>query len=237
MEPVIGNGGVIFPPDNKYFEIIADICHKNDMYLIVDEAQCFPGRLGTWFASQAYDIPADILVLGKGLGGGMPIGAMLPRDEILKRAKTGPHGTLKNDQIYFSGTFSRDPLIAAAATAVIEYIDKNNLVERAAKSGKYIQDRLKKLQQKYEVIGDVRGMGFSFGVEFVKDRKTKEPFPSFVAKLTERALKKGVYMHTGGVGQVLKIRPPLTIPKKQIDKIISVIEESIKEGVRGIKRK
>ena len=227
LEPIQGQAGHIGPPSKEYFEIINKIAHRHDLFVIVDEVQTAPARTGEWFASQLFDIPADIITVGKGFGGGVPIGAVLVKEHVLKEAQTGFWGNTERQDILFSGTHSMDPFNAAAAIAVIDYVQKNNLVGRARRLGSLIKSELLALSKKSENIGEIRGWGLYVGVEFVKDRKTKRPFSDGVARLVRYALEQGVYFATGGEGNVLKIKPPLTIDENQVEKIIDVIKEGV----------
>jgi len=220
-----------FPPSNEYFQILGEICKKHDMYLIVDEAQFGGvGRLGgEWFATQLFDIPTDILTTGKGIGNGVPIGVVIAKDEILNRAGTGICGRSKNRKLIFWATHLYDPLIAAAGVAVIKYIKEKNLLGRTQKIGKYIIDQLRQIQKESKIIGRVDGRGFYIGIELVKDKETKEPFLEAVDEFLCFALKRGVLFSAGKRTNIVGIRPPLTIERKNVDKIINLVADGVKE--------
>lgn len=219
------------PPSNKYFQILGKICKKHDMYLIVDEAQFGGvGRLGgEWFATQLFDIPTDILTTGKGIGNGVPIGVTIAKDEILNRAGTGISGKSKNSKVVFWTTHLYDPLLAAAGVAVIKYIKEKNLVNRTKKMGDYIINQLRQIQKESKIMGRVDGRGLYIGIELVKDKETKNPFPEAVDKFWRFALKKGVLFPARKRTNIIGIRPPLTIERKNVDKIINVVADGVKE--------
>jgi len=225
MEP-IQQANFSFPPSKEYFQIIGKICKAHGIYLIVDEAHYGGvGRLGTWFASQLYDIPADIICTGKGIGNGLPIGVTILNEEIFKKGKD--KSTIYTTHVY-------DPLLAAAGIAVIRYIKKNNLLLRAEKLGKHMIEEITKIQKESKIIGRVAGRGLYIGLEFVKDKETKEPFSEGLKKFHSFAFQKGVFFPPERETNLLGIRPPLTIENKDVDKIINVISDGIKEVERGM---
>jgi 4-aminobutyrate aminotransferase/(S)-3-amino-2-methylpropionate transaminase len=230
MEPIQGFGGHITPPSKEYFKIISQICREHELLFIVDEVQNGIGKTGAWFATGLYDIPADIIVLGKGLGGGLPIGDVLLSDETVERLKRNYVGGRKQTDKIFYGTHTMDPIIAAAAIAVLEYIEQNNLIERSKQLGEYLTKTLLEIQQESRIIGDIRGPGLYVGVEFVKDRESKESYVEGMQKFLEFAWEHGVIFQAGGENYcVLKIKPPLTIEEKNLDKILEVVRDGVKE--------
>jgi len=227
MEPV-QQATFSFPPSNEYFKILGRICKDHDMYFIVDEAQYGGvGRLGEWFASQLFEIPSDIIVVGKGIGNGVPIGVVITSDEIVERAGIYADEKMCKTVIYTTHQF--DPLVAAAGKAVIEYIEQNNLVSRAKQLGEYMLRELRKIQKESRIIGRVDGRGLYIGAEIVKDRETKEPFLEVGDMFTSLALSKGVFFPPMRGTYLIGIRPPLTVEKKNVDLIINVFAECIKE--------
>lgn len=224
------------PPSNEYFQILGKICKKYDMYLIVDETQYGGvGRLGKeWFATQLFGIPADIIITGKGIGNGVPIGVAIMKDEILDRAWTGIYGNEGKSRLILWTTHMFDPLVAGAALAVIEYIKKENLLDRTEKVGRYIIGHLLQIQRKSKIIGRVDGYGLYIGIELVKDKETKEPFVEAIGKFESFALKRGVFFPPARGTSIIGIRPPLTIEKKNVDKIINVVADGIREVEKTI---
>ncbi|MCK5570138.1 MAG: aminotransferase class III-fold pyridoxal phosphate-dependent enzyme, partial [Spirochaetes bacterium] len=229
MEPIQGFGGHITPPSKEYFKIISDICHTHGLFLIIDEVQTGIAKTGELFASQLYDIPADIITLGKALGGGMAIGDVMLNDSVIEKLKQNYVGGSKQTDKIFYGTHTMDPIIAAAAIAVLEYVEEHGLSERARRLGSHLTERLLEIQKNSKIIGDVRGPGLYVGVEFVKDRETKESCVDGMQKFLEYAKNHGVLFQAGGENYcVLKIKPPLTIEEKNLDKIIEVIDDGVK---------
>jgi 4-aminobutyrate aminotransferase-like enzyme len=229
MEPIQGFGGHVTPPSSEYFKVISEICKKHDLLLLIDEVQTGIGKTGEWFATQLYDIPADIITLGKGLGGGVPIGAVMVSDELMERMKRSFVSNKTQAEILFYHTHAMDPLTAAAGIAVIEYVEQNGLVERSRRLGEYLTKSLLEIQSESSILGDVRGPGLYVGVEFVKDAESKEPFVEGMNEFLKYALAHGVHFQNGGHQWcVLKIKPPLTIEEKNLDKIIEVIRGGVK---------
>jgi len=215
MEPVLGNGGMIDFP-SEYYSAMRKLCDDLGMLLIYDEIQTGFGRVGAWFSAQLYRTTPDILVIGKGLGGGFPLFGFLARED-LKPLWPGDH----------SFTFAHFPVSMAAALASIQVIEEERLLERAQKLGKHATTRLKEMQEKYKLIGDVRGPGLMIGVELVKDRKTKQPAREETHRFVTEGLKRGVIFGEskyGGLGNVVKIKPPLVTKEKQLDEALDVFE-------------
>jgi adenosylmethionine-8-amino-7-oxononanoate aminotransferase len=231
-EPIVGAAaGSIVPPD-EYYKTIKEICEKNNILFIADEVMTGLGRTGKMFAMEHWNVQPDILVIGKGMSAGYtPIGAAIASDRVMEPILKG------SKQIMSGHTYSANPQSTAVALAVIEYIEKNNLVKNAEEMGSYLVSKLKDLQKKYAIIGDVRGRGLLIGVEFVSDFLGKLPFKREVALtnlLLERAQTNGLLLYpsaTGieGVGgDAILIAPPLTITKDQIDELITIFEQTIK---------
>ena len=184
-----------------------------------DEVQTGFGRMGKMFAAEYYNVMPDIMALAKALGNGWPIGAVLA-DTRLKGFE--PVG----EDAYTNGN---NAAIQAAAIATLDYIVDNNLCKKAEESGNYITENLKKLQKKYPQIGDVRGPGLHIGVEFVKDPVSKEPANEETKQFYDESLSRGVLFGlSGAVKNVLKIKPPLTISRELIDKVLTVFEDVVK---------
>ncbi len=220
MEPIQGNGGMIeFPAD--YLPAIRKMCDELGMLLIFDEIQTGFGRLGTWFAADLYQTTPDIMVIGKALGGGLPLFGVLFSSE-LEGLAPGDH----------SFTFAHFPLSMAAANAAIEILEEENLLERATKMGRIFTTRLKELQDQYELIGDIRGPGLMIGVELVKERITKEPAREETSRFVKEGLKRGVIFGESkylGLGNIVKIKPPLVITEEEVSKTLEVFEDILKE--------
>lgn len=233
---VIGGAttGAAIPPQ-EYFRVIRKICDRNDVLLITDEVMTGVGRTGKWLASDHFDLIPDIIVLGKGLTGGyFPLSAVASKKEII--------ATLfeKGKSFLHAQTFSHHPVGCAAGVAALNYIEKHRLVERCAKIGK---DLLRKTAAflSYPQIGDIRGKGLLIGVEFVKDKKNKKPFPrkqKYVENFLARAMEKGLvfWWNTGQAdghnGDLILLAPPYIITDKDIALIHEKMEEVLEEMAR-----
>jgi 4-aminobutyrate aminotransferase-like enzyme len=218
MEPIQGNGGMIdFPPE--YYPAIRKLCDELGMLLIWDEIQTGFGRVGDWFAANIYHTVPDIMIIGKGLGGGFPLfGTLSPED--LRPFEPGDH----------SFTFAHFPVSMAAALANIEVIEDENLLERSRTIGQHITLQLNAMKEKYEIIGDVRGPGLMIGVELVKDKRTKEPAREEAHRFIREGIKRGVIFGEAkylGLGNIVKIKPPIVITEIQVEQVLKVFEEII----------
>ena len=216
-EPVMGVGGVITPPDEYFHEVTKIVHHYGGKY-ISDEVQTGSGRCGnSFFLTKELKIDADIITTAKGFGNGAPIGAVLMKSDIAQSM---------SGKLYFN-TFAGDPYQARQALITMEIIEEEKLIRNAKEMGDYLLKGLKNLMKKYEIIGDVRGRGLLIGIELVKDRKTKEHAKEETAEMMELTKERGLLVGKGGLfGNVLRIAPPLSINKKQIEKILSVLDES-----------
>ena len=212
LEPVQGENGVIVPPPG-YLKQVEEICGKSDMLLILDEIQVGMGRTGRLFAYEHEDVRPDIVALAKALGGGVPCGAVLAREDVAKHFTPGAHGS----------TFGGNPLAAGAACAAIETILRENLVERAGELGDYFLGKLENVRKKYpEHIREVRGKGLIIGVEFSDGTFARDCFSASV--------KNGLLVILT-VECVFRILPPLNTNKEEIDFAVAVITKSIEEVV------
>ncbi len=212
LEPVQGENGVIVPPLG-YLKQVEDICGKSDMLLILDEIQVGMGRTGRLFAYEHEDVRPDIVALAKALGGGVPCGAVLAREDVAKHFTPGAHGS----------TFGGNPLAAGAACAAIETILRENLPERAGELGDYFLGKLEDVRKKYsEHIKEVRGKGLIIGVEFSDGTFARDCFSVSV--------KNGLLVILT-VERVFRILPPLNTNKEEIDFAVDVVTKSIEEVV------
>ncbi len=218
METIQASGGMIDFP-KAYYKAIRELCDKYDMLLIFDEVQTGFGRVGKLFASELYETVPDILVFGKALGGGFPIAGTLSR-EGLAGYKPGDH----------SFTFAHFPVSMVAALATLRVLEEEGLLERAVKVGNYFTSRLLEMKDKYELIGDVRGPGLMLGIELVYSKKTKEPARKEAYQFEKEGIKRGVLFGNSkyaGMGNVVKIKPPLVITDAQAERVMEVFEEIV----------
>jgi adenosylmethionine-8-amino-7-oxononanoate aminotransferase len=228
-EPFIGaSGGAVVPPPH-YYQDIRRICDQYNILFIADEVMTGMGRTGEKFGIDHWGVVPDIIALGKGMSAGYtPMAATMVSDRIIEIITAG------SGSIMSGHTYSSNPQSAATALAVIEYVEKNNLVENAKVQGEYMRERLLDLKQDLPLIGDVRGKGLLCGIEFVADPFSHKPFPLDAAVtqcVVDRAMELGllVYPASGGVdgiaGDSIIVAPPLTIKKEEIDKIIDILRE------------
>jgi len=218
MEAIQGNGGqVIFP--KEFHKKVRAICDKNDALLVYDEVQTAFARVPAMFACELYDVVPDIIIYGKGIGGGFPLAGTLSKLNLPK-FEPGDHGF----------TFGHFPISLVAALENLKLIEEEKLLQRCGELGDIIMERLRNLQNKYEMIGDVRGVGLMIGIELVKNRKDKTPAIEEAQKISAEAMANGVLFGTSkyhGMGNVLKIKPPVVITENQIDKVMDVFEKLI----------
>ncbi len=229
IEPMQGAGGQI-PTPPGYLAGLKEICHKHGIFLIFDECQTAFGRIGAMSAAEYYGVVPDMIVLSKGMGGGFPIGAVLAREDLKGFAYVEEHTT-----------FGASPISFAAALANIEVMVRLDLPGRARRLGERATSRLRKMQEEYPLIGDVRGPGLFIGVELVEDPETKRPATERAAALIELARQQGVLFDLDLPdvvdGQpdrrnVVKIKPPLTITEEQLDRALDVFEATLAQVSR-----
>ncbi len=216
-EPVLGEGGFVAPPP-EFFRILMEICHKHGVLFIADEIQSGFGRTGTLFASEQYGIEPDLIVTAKSLGGGLPIAAITGRAEIMDAP--GPGG--------LGGTFAGNPLSCAAALAVIDLFEKENLLERSKALGALFQKRAREWQRQFSLIGDIRGLGGMQAIEFVRSRETREPAPEETKKIVQYCYEHGVIaLSTGSYSNVLRVLVPLVVSDEQMHEALDVLEAAL----------
>ncbi len=233
FEPIIGAaGGAIVPPE-PYFNRIKEICDHYEILLIADEVMTGFGRTGKTFAMEHWEVEPDIMALGKGLSGGYtPIAATMVSKHIFQTIERG-------SKVIMGGhTFSGNPQSAAIGLAVLKYIERHQIINHVAQLEPFIEKELSQLSHRYPVIGDVRGKGMMWGLEFVSNPDTKECFPIHTF-ITERIIKKCfekgliVYPAVGGLngtaGDAVIIAPPLIISKEELKFLVSTLEEAIAE--------
>ncbi|CAN5762634.1 MAG: aspartate aminotransferase family protein [Pyrinomonadaceae bacterium] len=216
-EPILGVGGFIVPPPG-YFERAVEIARKHGGLFIADEVQTAWGRTGNkWFGIEHWDVEPDIITSAKGLGNGVPVGITVATPEV---ADSFPGLTFS--------TFGGNPVSMAAALAVINIIEEEDLKCNAAEVGGYLRQRLEELKEKYTVIGDVRGMGLMQGIELVKDRETRDPAPEAVLKVFEETRRRGVLIGKGGLyGNVIRTGMMLNSTKENVDELVAAMDAGL----------
>jgi 4-aminobutyrate aminotransferase len=215
VEPVQGEGGYVVPPDG-FLRGLRELCDRYGILLVFDEVQSGIGRTGKMFACDHEGVEPDILLTAKGLGSGMPIGAFIAR-ETVDNWQTGSHGS----------TFGGNPVCCAAALATLDLVERE-LMANAASMGARLLDGATRLQSQFEVIGDVRGRGLMVGLEFVKDRQTREPHPDVVRRLVDLAFSRGLLL-LGAGKSALRLAPPLVIGERDIDTGLDMIQQCLRE--------
>ncbi|HEU0013063.1 MAG TPA: aspartate aminotransferase family protein [Longimicrobium sp.] len=219
VEPIQGRGGDVVPPDG-FLPGLRRLCDERGVVLVFDEVYTGFGRTGKWFACEHWGVVPDLLVVGKGLTGGMPFAACIGTDAVMDR---WPKST---GEAIHTSTFLGHPLGCAAALASMSVLREERLVERSAELGARILDRLRAFAAGHPYVGEVRGRGMMIGVELVRDRETGEPAPELAGRAVVEGLKRGVLVLGGGVhGNVLSLSPPFVITDAQVDYALGVIEE------------
>lgn len=215
-EPIQGVGGFITPPPG-YFKIVTEIVRQYGGLFICDEVQTGFGRTGDkWFGIEHWDVEPDIMTMAKGIANGFPLANTITTAEIAE-GMAGKGLTIS--------TFGGNPVSMAASLATIDVMEKENLPEHVAVVGKQLIDGLKKLQEKYPVIGDVRGKGLMVGIEMVTNRETKEPAGTAVNHLFEETRQMGLLIGKGGLyGNVIRVAPPLVATKEDVDKALEIFD-------------
>lgn len=231
-EPVVGSAAPGVHPDKIYFKMVREICDKYDVLLIVDEVMSGFGRTGRRFAIEHFDIVPDIVTCAKGMSCGYtPMGAAIASDKIFNTIMVKGSGHFVHGH-----TYAGNPLSCGIAHRVIEIIEREGYVENAEKQGKYLMDKLQSLYG-YPIVGEIRGKGLMIGIEFVKDKETKEPFDTNSAlknKVMANCLYKGLVVYPGGGsvdgvrGDHILIAPPINITTEEVDLLFDALESGIK---------
>jgi 4-aminobutyrate aminotransferase len=217
VEPVLGEGGIVTPPP-EYFTIAARIFHEEGALFIVDEVQTGFGRTGKMFACEHWNIAPDILCVAKGIASGLPLGAMVARDEISVWTR-GTHGS----------TFGGNPVACAAALATIEVIEAG-LVENAAETGAYLREKLANLQKDHPSIGEVRGLGLMIGVDFRTVDGLGSPDPKLRDRVMQSCFERGLLLLNCGES-TLRFCPALIVSRDDVDAAVDVFESAIRNSV------
>jgi 4-aminobutyrate aminotransferase-like enzyme len=221
LEPIQGWAGSVVPPDG-WIQKIRQLCDEQNILLMADEVLTCMGRTGKMFAMQHWDTVPDVMTLGKGFGNGFPVTAMLVAEQYKEVIET----------ISASTSYGGNPMACAAALASIEVIEEEDLCARAAHLGELLLSRMRLMQEKYSIIGDVRGMGCLLGIELVKDRQTKEPFEQAGRVVYQKAFRKGLAWIPAG--NILRMSPPLIMDDEIALKGLEIIEEAVAETEREL---
>ena len=217
-EPLLGEGGIITPPDDYFLEI-EKIVKKHEMLMLIDEVQTGFCRTGKMFAIEHYGVEPDIMAMAKGIADGFPLSAFIAREEIADAFKPGDH----------LSTFGGNPVSCAAGLANIGYLEEQKLADEALKKGEYLKTQLASLKAKYNMMGEVRGKGLMIGIELIRDQN-KTPANTEGNKIRDFCLEKGLLIGLGGsYGNVLRIQPPLVISLKQLDQTVKILDEAFQK--------
>jgi 4-aminobutyrate aminotransferase len=218
LEPVLGEGGYIVPPQ-AWLQRVREICNRYNILLIFDEVQTGFGRTGNWFAAQTFGVTPDIMAIAKGIASGLPLSATVASKELMKQWPLGSHGT----------TFGGNPIACSAALATLEVFREENILANCQEVGLYAREKLELLKQKHPVIGDIRSVGLMIGIEIV-DPTTGKPNGSGLMSILNKCLEKGVLFYLcGNSGEVIRMIPPLTVTKQQIDDGLHMLDEALTE--------
>ena len=217
VEPILGEGGYIVPPDS-FLPRLRKLADEHGILLIIDEVQSGFGRTGTMFACEQVDCEPDILTLAKGIADGMPLAAFVSRKELTDQWPAGRHGT----------TFGGNPISCAAALASMQVIEEENLPARAKKLGDHMIGKLKEIAKNNPHLADVRGRGLMIGLEFSDENGA--PSKEWASKVAQRCLEhKMIVLTCGQAGQVVRLIPPLTMSDEEANQALEILEKAIKE--------
>lgn len=217
IEPIQGEGGIVVPPDG-YLQEVRRICDEYGLIFIMDEIQTGFGRTGAMFASEHWNITPDVLLASKTMGGGLPLAAVIMKKEL---DTWGP-----GDHV---GTFRGNLLSCASGLASIKVIEKNDLVSRSKNLGAMALDALKDIAKSSKVIGDVRGKGLFMGIEFVKDKESKEPAPDILQRVISRCFQRGcIVWKSGRWNNVGRMMPAFVITEQLLNTAIEIFEQELK---------
>ena len=222
VEPIQGEGGYIVPPPG-FFPALRALCDKYGILLLADEVQSGMGRTGKWWAIENFGVEPDIFTSAKGIASGMPLGACVAKHTVMDWSK-GAHGN----------TYGGNPLACAAALKTIELIE-NQYMQNAAETGQYAIDALEEIAARHPSIGQVRGIGMMIGVEFVKDHENKEPDSELRDRLVLNAFERGLLL-LGCAKSVIRIAPPLSMSRSEIDEGLLVFEEALSLAEKEVER-
>lgn len=223
LEPIQGWAGTIMPPDD-FFPKLRKFCDAKGYLLFMDEVLTGMGRTGKWLCCEHWDVLPDLVTLGKGFGNGFPVTACIARSGIADHFNA----------ISASTSYGGNPMACAAALACIEVIEEEKLLDHALHLGEVAMQRLTRMKSEYDIIGDVRATGCLMGVELVKDRHTKEPFPEAGREVYQRAFAKGLAWIPAG--HILRMSPPIVMNEAELLKGLDIIDEAIGETTEALGR-
>jgi 4-aminobutyrate aminotransferase len=213
VEPVQGEGGYVVPHPG-FLSRLREVTRRHGILLIADEVQCGMGRTGRMFASEHFGLEPDVVTLAKGIASGMPLGAVVAREDVMQW-RSGGHGS----------TFGGNPVSVAAALATFRLLE-SGLIENAARVGQQLQAALRGRLARHDVVGDIRGLGLMVGVEIVKSRASREPAPELRERILEEAFRRGLLL-LGCGKSTIRLAPPLVIDSEDAEIAVSILEAAL----------
>jgi 4-aminobutyrate aminotransferase/(S)-3-amino-2-methylpropionate transaminase len=222
VEPVQGEGGFVIAP-REFVRGLRRICDEHGIVLVVDEVQTGFGRTGTMWAIEQYGVEPDLMVLAKSIAAGLPLSAVLGRAEIMDAPPAGAIG----------GTYVGNPVAQAAALAVLDVFEDEELVARARMIGERVRTQMVAWQNRWQAIGDVRGLGAMLAIELVRDRETKEPDPELATAVVEAAAARGLLLLRSGIySNCIRVLVPLVIGDGELDEALAAWEQALEAVLR-----
>jgi len=222
IEPIQSDGGLIVPP-HGFMKRLTDLCRSHGILIVSDEVKVGMGRSGVFNCIEHEDVSPDIVILGKGLGGGLPLSAVI-----------GPKPVMNFATSFSMQTLHGNPVCAAAGLAVLDTMAKENLIQNTIDVGDYLQSSLRSLADRHNTVGDVRGRGLTVGLELVSDRASKTPASRYAAKLVYRAFELGLVLYYVGMNSnVLEMTPPLNLRKKEVDEAVEILDRAMTDVTAG----
>jgi 4-aminobutyrate aminotransferase / (S)-3-amino-2-methylpropionate transaminase / 5-aminovalerate transaminase len=225
VEPILGEGGFIVPAPG-FLPKLAEYCAEKGILFVADEVQTGIGRTGQWFGIEHEGVVPDLIITAKSLGGGLPLGAVTGRADVMESVHVGGLG----------GTFGGNPVACAAALAVLDTVEKEGLLDRARRIGEIAMGRLADMRDRFTLIGDVRGRGAMAAIELVEDRGTKAPAKRAAGAVIEGCYRQGVIvLKAGTYDNVIRLLPPLTIEEGLLQEGLHVLEKALADvdGTKG----
>ena len=220
IEPVQGEGGFVVAP-RDFIAGIRRICDEHGIVMVVDEVQTGFGRTGRMFATEHYGIEPDLMTIAKSIAGGLPLSAVLGRAEIMDAPPDSAIG----------GTYVGNPVAQAAALAVLDVFEEEGIVERAQQLGERMRERFVAWQERFEHIGDVRGLGAMLALEFVRDRDSKEPYPELASGVVEAAAERGLLLLKSGIySNCIRVLCPLNLTDAELEEALEVWEDALEHA-------
>jgi 4-aminobutyrate aminotransferase / (S)-3-amino-2-methylpropionate transaminase / 5-aminovalerate transaminase len=221
IEPVQGEGGFVVAPA-EFLEGIRRICDDNGIVLVIDEVQTGFGRTGKMWGIEHYDVEPDLMTVAKSIAAGLPLSGVIGRAEIMDAPGDSAIG----------GTYVGNPVAQAAALAVLDVFEEDGLVERAGQIGETIRTRMQAWQQRWDAVGDVRGLGAMLAIELVHDRDTKNPAPELASTVIEAAAERGLLLLKSGIySNCIRVLVPLVIPDAELDEALGVWEDALEKAL------